>query len=110
MITSVITPSMNRRLLATRSGPTLLVLLALLASALFSGCTRQETPSASPPVVTIRVAYRPKALADITPVIIAERHLSRPGLAIKLVPVSSPPDAMQKLDAGEVDAIAGIPF
>lgn len=61
-------------------------------------------------VPTIRVAYRPRALADISPVIIKEFGITDPRVHVELVPVSDPVSAFQKFDAGEVDAMAGVPL
>lgn len=59
----------------------------------------------------IRLGYRPLALADVTPVIINEGLVgSLPNLKIDLVPLANPQIALQKFDAGEVDALAGIPL
>src|ERR1035437_5567189 len=60
--------------------------------------------------VTLRIGYRPQALADITPVIVKEANLTRPGLKIYLVAVSSPADGFIKFQNGEVDALAGMPL
>jgi ABC-type nitrate/sulfonate/bicarbonate transport system substrate-binding protein len=72
----------------------------------------QETTSASSDsVTTLRLGYRPQALADVTPVVIEEGNLSAPSnLDIQLVPLSGPPDAFRKLRSGEIDAAAGIPL
>ena len=62
------------------------------------------------PEPTIRLGYRPKAFADVTPVIMKEAHIPTNGFHLELVPISSPPDGFTKLEAGEVDALAGMPL
>jgi ABC-type nitrate/sulfonate/bicarbonate transport system substrate-binding protein len=49
-------------------------------------------------------------LADVTPVIINEKKLIAQDVHIELVPIANPQVAMQKFDAGELDAIAGMPL
>lgn len=69
---------------------------------------RQAIQNGTSPV-TVRLGYRPTALADVTPVIIKEGGLgSTPDLKIELIPVADPRTALQKFDAGEVDALAGL--
>ena len=69
-------------------------------------CTSSPPASA---VSTLRLAYRPLALADVTPVILKESgRTSSDGVRVELVPVPSPQIALQRFDAGEVDAIAGL--
>ena len=83
--------------------------LLLLIGAAFFACERAVYKRTGPAgEVVIRLGYRPKALADVTPVVIEQKGLRRDGLRIVLVPISSPADAMQKFDANEIDAIAGI--
>ena len=85
--------------------------LALLVGTILVGCSRVPTGNESgSTITTVRLGYRPKALADVTPVILKEAGLAKPGVRVELVPVSSPPDAFQKFAANEVDAIAGIPL
>jgi ABC-type nitrate/sulfonate/bicarbonate transport system substrate-binding protein len=81
------------------------VILLNLALLIGFACKRSNTET---DVVTLRIAYRPKALADITPVIIKEMNMQRPGLHVELVPVPTPTAAVQQLAAGQVDAIAGL--
>lgn len=78
---------------------------------LVQGCSRP--PSSEPPqqgAVSLKLGYRPKALADVTPVIITEASISRPSVKLELVAASSPPDGWNKFKAGEVDAVAGMPL
>jgi len=58
----------------------------------------------------LKVGYRPKALADVTPVIIREAAISRPSVDLDLIAVSSPPDGWNKFKTAEVDALAGMPL
>lgn len=94
----------------------LVTIIILTAVLLFNACNNTEQNGANPTktetksVPVLRLAYRPKVLSDITPVIIKEANISRPGVKIELVAVSSPQDAFQKFSAGEVDAIAGAPL
>lgn len=85
------------------------LLLGLLAAAsCFLSCDRATEKSQATPV--LRLGYRPKALADVTPVVIAEGKLTSAGVRVELVPISSPPDGFTKLQNGEVDALAGMPM
>jgi len=81
-------------------------------SVLLAICLSACGPAAKPgdQAITIRLGYRPKALADVTPVIIKEMKVARAGVRVELVPVPSPTEAMQRLNAGELDAVAGIPL
>lgn len=85
--------------------------LAALVIAL-AGCGPKEATDAGTDqeAVVVRIAYRPKAIADVTPVVIKEAQLADRKITVDLVAVSSPPDALQKLSAGEVDCIAGLPM
>jgi ABC-type nitrate/sulfonate/bicarbonate transport system substrate-binding protein len=87
-------------------------LLVLIAGAFgISGCGPADPGTVTPSSVTeIRVAHRPKALADPTVQVMAEGLVSDPSIRIKQVPVASPGDALAKLRAGEVDVVAGIPL
>lgn len=58
----------------------------------------------------LKLGFRPAALADVTPVVATEVALPSQRLALKLVPVSSPPDGWSKFNTGEVDALAGMPL
>jgi len=60
--------------------------------------------------VTLQLGYRPKALADVTPLVLAEQEIEAEGVSLKLVPVSSPSSAFARYRAGEIDAIAGMPL
>lgn len=82
-------------------------LLAFAAIAIGLGLY-SRTPNAPSVSTKLRLAYRPLALADITPMVIKEAGLETPAVAIELVPVPSPQIALQRFDAGEVDAIAGL--
>lgn len=88
----------------------LLVVLAVAGIAYFS-LRKDNSPPVATNEVVLRLGYRPTALADITPVIIKEKGLgTNQSLKIELVPVANPQVALQKYDAGEVDALAGIPL
>ena len=80
--------------------------LVLVVSIVLVACT--SSPSQDTDVDLIRLAYRPLALADVTPVILQEATLQVEGLEVELVPVPSPQVALQRFDAGEVDAVAGL--
>lgn len=84
---------------------TLIILLLASTVAFVWSCRPREIPR---PTATIRIAYRPLALADITPIILQEAGLKTQGLNVELVAVPSPQVALQRFDAGEVDAIAGL--
>ena len=81
---------------------TIIVLLAVV------GCKRTNPEDAN--VVELRIAFRLQTQSDPVPVVIAERWPTRDNLKIKLVPVSSPADALNKLDSGAVDVAAGVPL
>ncbi|MBY0494547.1 MAG: ABC transporter substrate-binding protein [Cyanobacteria bacterium] len=86
----------------------IVVLLSLATMALW-GCTRQENATPRETNVILRLAYRPLALADVTPVIMKESgRIASDGVRVELVAVPSPQIALQRFDAGEVDAIAGL--
>jgi ABC-type nitrate/sulfonate/bicarbonate transport system substrate-binding protein len=66
------------------------------------------TGPATNPVV-LRLGYRVTALADITPIILKERGLlKRKNIIIEPVPIASPAVALQQLDGGGIDAMAGL--
>ena len=99
--------SIARRLFAA-------VLVAV--TALLPACDRTREPDAPRSAAnagaptTLRLGFRPRALADVTPVVIFEEQLQAEGLNVIPVKLSTPADAFNKLNAGEVDAIAGIPL
>jgi ABC-type nitrate/sulfonate/bicarbonate transport system substrate-binding protein len=80
-------------------------IVVAVAGAVFFACSRPESPTER---VTLRLAYRPLALADTTPVVLKESGLTSEAVNVELVPVPSPQVALQRFDAGEVDAIAGL--
>jgi ABC-type nitrate/sulfonate/bicarbonate transport system substrate-binding protein len=59
---------------------------------------------------SLKMGYRPNALADITPVVVKEAGISRAAVTLDLVSVSSPPDGWNKFKTSEVDALAGMPL
>jgi ABC-type nitrate/sulfonate/bicarbonate transport system substrate-binding protein len=71
---------------------------------------RKEQGSSERVLTQLQLGYRPKALADVTPVIIQEARLGRENLKVELVAVSSPADGFNKLQNGECDALAGMPM
>lgn len=90
-----------------------IVSIALLTSAIILGLrsTRRISDKSNESPVVLRLGYRPNALADVSPVILKEANLGvTQGLRVELVPVANPQIALQKFDAGEVDALAGIPM
>ncbi len=101
--------SNRRRLFVTVGIACSIAILAVVAS-----CSRQshesEVKSPVSPTSVLRLGYRPKAIADITPVIMKEAGISRPSVALHLVAVSSPPDGWNKFKSSEVDALAGMPL
>lgn len=85
------------------------ILLILCIS--YFALKKDNSQSVATSEIVLRLGYRPTALADITPVIIKEKGLgTNQFLKIELVPVANPQIALQKYDAGEVDALAGIPL
>lgn len=93
----------------------LLIILGLIALLIAAGIyyrsfRSQEVGNGDNAQVVLRLGYRPAALADVTPVIINENKDLITGLKIQTVPVANPQIALQKFDAGEVDALAGIPL
>jgi ABC-type nitrate/sulfonate/bicarbonate transport system substrate-binding protein len=89
-----------------------LVIAVSVCIAICTGCKApaQPPPAVSSPAPLLRLGYRPKALADITPVIIKEMGIQSPQVRVELVPVPDPATALQKLASGEADAVAGIPL
>jgi ABC-type nitrate/sulfonate/bicarbonate transport system substrate-binding protein len=94
---------------------TSMAIIVLISVGIFAiGCSRSESPltdaqHGTNPVV-LRVGYRPKALADITPVIIREANIGNPKVQLIFVPLSSPDDGFTKFKAGEIDVMAGMPM
>ncbi len=107
---------MKINLLLTRTHPATISFLSVLAVTvvILSGCSRpsEEAGSNGLPVPSsvLHLGYRPKALADVTPVVITEASISRPSVKLDMVAVSSPPDGWNKFKSGEVDALAGMPL
>lgn len=94
---------------------TILVFALILAALVGCGGSSSDGPasretSSADEEATLRLAYRPKALADVTPVVFEQQEISIEGVNVKLIPVSSPPVAFSKYRAGEIDAIAGMPL
>jgi ABC-type nitrate/sulfonate/bicarbonate transport system substrate-binding protein len=85
------------------TGSFLLSLIVCLA-----GCSKQD--SSAPSVVKLRLAYRPRALTDVTPVILAETASSGDKLKIELVAVATAQEGFARMHAGEVDGFAGAPL
>jgi ABC-type nitrate/sulfonate/bicarbonate transport system substrate-binding protein len=90
-----------------------LLLSGLFSTVFLAGCSRSETNKQSTDVgkqAILRLGFRPKALADVTPVVIKENSFASPLLAIDLIAVSSPPDGWNKFKTFEVDVLAGMPL
>ncbi len=89
---------------------------ALLTFALVCGCSNEESrqgdPSTKPavPMATLRLAYRPRALTDVTPVVLAETTSIGKTVRIQLIPVATAQEGFARLNAGEADALAGMPL
>jgi ABC-type nitrate/sulfonate/bicarbonate transport system substrate-binding protein len=94
---------------------TLFFVCSVVVAASLVGCEkkRDSTRSSPPPansteVVTIRVGYRPGAMLDVTPIVMAEGLVKSDVLSIELVPCSSAQVGFAKFKANEVDVLAGL--
>ncbi len=85
----------------------LLLGMSVFSMVLLKGCSRTKDEKES---LVLHLGYRPKALADVTPVVLQEAGLVRDAVKLELVPVSSPADGFTKLQTGEIDALAGMPM
>lgn len=72
------------------------------------GCSKQD--SSAPSAITLRLAYRPRALTDVSPVILAESGGTATNLKIELVAVATAQEGFARMHAGEVDGFAGAPL
>ncbi len=91
------------------------VITLLLLFAIGGGCSDRDTsqsssPSTQPAAVTLKLAYRPRALTDITGVVLAETNKTGTNIKIELVPVATAQEGFARLNAGEADAFAGATF
>src|SRR4051794_38655094 len=87
--------------------------LLVLITLYISGCKKKDTTSTSSPsdpsVPSLRLAYRPRALTDVSPVILAEKAVSSEKVKVQLVPVATAQEGFARMHAGEVDGFAGAP-
>lgn len=100
----------NRKYHLTRRATLISLAAALL---LWTGCDRRPSattqPAATEAVTTLRVAYRRGTISDPLPILLFESGVVGKHVKVELVAASAPADALNKLDAGEADAAAGIP-